>query len=124
VRALSQRRSGSGRVMDDRLLGHRGELLLEAPQVGGAVHLGPVRLAEDEVAEAEALQHHVAQLLEEEGRPLEEEVGPHTLGEGLVLRPGGVEDDRHVRVGGPHLAREVRPRAGDFSPARGTRRPR
>ena len=74
-----------------------------------AADLGAVGGAEDEVAEAEVLEHDVAQLLEEEGRPLQQEVGAEAAGEHLVLGARGVQDDRHVREHPAHVAREVGP---------------
>jgi hypothetical protein len=104
------------RVVHEGLLRHRGQRLLEPPQVGGAAHLGPVPPDEDEVAEPEVVEHHVPQLLEEQRRPLEQEVRADAVGEGLVLGPRGVQDDRHVGPGRPHLAGELGPRLGHLLP--------
>ena len=54
-------------MIDDRLLGHGAERLGERAQIRRAPHLGAVRPAEDEVAEAQALLDEAADLPEQAG---------------------------------------------------------
>jgi len=99
-------------VVDDRLLGDGAQALLQLPQVRSPLHLLAVGVPEHEVPEAEVVEHHPAQVLEQERRALQEKIGAHAPREGLVLGAGGVQDDRDVGVGGADVAREVEPRLG------------
>ncbi len=95
------------RVVDERLLRHALELLLEAPQIPGSPDLGPVGGPEDEVPEAEILEDHAPQPLEHEIGALLQESGADPLGELLVLGMRGVQHDRNVRMGHSDALGEV-----------------
>ncbi len=97
-------------VVGDRGGGHLGEPLRELLHVPRAPDLRPVGHAEDEVAEAEILDHEAPEVVEEDRRALQEERGAGGDREGLVLLPEGLEDDGHVAHLRPHRTGEVEAR--------------
>jgi hypothetical protein len=100
-------------VEEEGALGDLLEPVLQALQIRRPVHLFALGRAKDEVAEPEVLEHQGVEVLELVGRALQEEARPHLVGQGLVLRVGGVEDDRDVRV----VPALVEHRVGDLDEA-------
>ena len=83
------------------------EHLLQRLQVVGPAHLGAIRQAEEEVAEAEVLDHEVPELLEENGRAFQVEGGAHLLRERRVFLAAGLKHERDVGLLLAHPSRQL-----------------
>ena len=110
VRALSHFEKWlRSRVVRDRGRGDLDEPLGELLHVPRPSDLRPVGQAEDEVAEAEVLDHETPQVVEEDRRALQEERGPGRDREGLVFLAEGLQHDGHVAHLSPHGPGKVEP---------------
>ncbi len=78
-------------------------------EVGGATHFGAVGQAEDELAEAEILQHEPPQILQQRARALLDVAGPHAVRHRRQVDVGRLQHRRRVRIHRLDAADELQP---------------
>ncbi len=97
-------------VIPDTFQGNCMELMLQALQVAGTPDIVHPRHAEHEIAETEALDHELPELIQQNGRALEEEGRSHLAGEFFVPRVARLEHHRQVGSDIPDGSSEFYPR--------------